>query len=253
MNKEKFFKFLTERIQVLEEKEKQDILNEYALHIDMKMAEGLTEEEAIQDFGDLQELVENILEAYHVNPEYCTPSKVQKKEWKKPNIEKVKEEGKETCVKAGGFLKQKMKSCKAGVVRVGRFFRDKFHKFKEKGKHLCSKKGEKDVQIKEKKEHQMIKHIGDRCKHLMLWIGRFCWNAFWIFVAMMNGILTAVALFLFAILIIWKVQGYPLTGMTLASFGIILMGGALTILALSFLKKGRNAKMRAKKVEVQYE
>ena len=52
-NKESFLKELQNGLAVLAESEQQDILAEYAQHIDMRIAGGLTEEEAIQDFGGL--------------------------------------------------------------------------------------------------------------------------------------------------------------------------------------------------------
>ena len=70
MNKESFLKELQGGLAVLAETEQQDILSEYAQHIDMRMASGLTEEEAIRDFGDIRQLTEEILAAYHVNPSY---------------------------------------------------------------------------------------------------------------------------------------------------------------------------------------
>ena len=68
MNKETFLQELRSHLQILEEREQQDILDEYAQHIDMKMQKGLSEEEAIRDFGSVRELAAEILEAYHVNP-----------------------------------------------------------------------------------------------------------------------------------------------------------------------------------------
>ena len=56
MNKESFLKELQSGLAVLAESEQQDILAEYAQHIDMRMASGLTEEEAIRDFGDIRQL-----------------------------------------------------------------------------------------------------------------------------------------------------------------------------------------------------
>ena len=47
-----------------------DILSEYEQHIDMKVKSGLSEEEAIADFGSLPELTAEILEAYHVRADY---------------------------------------------------------------------------------------------------------------------------------------------------------------------------------------
>ena len=69
-NKESFLKELQNGLAVLAESEQQDILAEYAQHIDMRIAGGLTEEEAIQDFGDIHQLTAEILAAYHVNPAY---------------------------------------------------------------------------------------------------------------------------------------------------------------------------------------
>ena len=68
MNKEKFLQELRGYLQVLEDQEQEDILEEYSQHIDMKLQKGLSEEEAIRDFGSMKELAAEILEAYHVKP-----------------------------------------------------------------------------------------------------------------------------------------------------------------------------------------
>ena len=72
MNKEMFLKELQDRLAVLEESERQDILAEYAQHIELRTAGGLTEEAAIQDFGDLDQLTAEILGAYHGIPPTAT-------------------------------------------------------------------------------------------------------------------------------------------------------------------------------------
>ena len=41
--------------------------DEYRTHIEMKVQEGKTEAEAIEDFGDIDELVNEILDAYKIN------------------------------------------------------------------------------------------------------------------------------------------------------------------------------------------
>lgn len=73
MSKEMFLGVLREHLKVLEDQEQQDILQEYAQHIDIKMQNGLSEEEAIRDFGPVKELAAEILEAYHVKPEFGEP------------------------------------------------------------------------------------------------------------------------------------------------------------------------------------
>lgn len=72
-NKDSFLKELQSRLSVLEEAEQQDILAEYAQHIDLRVAGGLTEEEAVQDFGDIDQLAGEILSAYHVKATYQAP------------------------------------------------------------------------------------------------------------------------------------------------------------------------------------
>ena len=70
MCKEEFFKVLTGYLEILDENEQKDILDEYSQHIELKMQNGMSEEEAIRDFGDLNQLAAEILEAYHVSPSY---------------------------------------------------------------------------------------------------------------------------------------------------------------------------------------
>lgn len=71
MDKRTFMKKLEQSLSVLQEDELKDILSEYEQHVDMKVKSGLTEEEAIADFGRLSELVAEILEAYHVRADYA--------------------------------------------------------------------------------------------------------------------------------------------------------------------------------------
>lgn len=70
MNKNEFLQELGAFLAILDGKEQQDILAEYSQHIDMKIANGLSEAETIKDFGDIRDLAGEILEAYHVNPDY---------------------------------------------------------------------------------------------------------------------------------------------------------------------------------------
>ena len=67
MNRQEFIDQLREYLKVLQDVEQEDILAEYSQHIEMKMKNGLSEEEAIRDFGQVKELAAEILEAYHVS------------------------------------------------------------------------------------------------------------------------------------------------------------------------------------------
>lgn len=67
MTKDEFLRLLDRKLDVINERERRDIIDEYRTHIEMKMKEGKTEEEAIADFGDIDELVDDILDAYKIN------------------------------------------------------------------------------------------------------------------------------------------------------------------------------------------
>ena len=66
MNKTEFLLALQKQISMLEDDEQKDIIDEYSQHIDMKVQNGMTEDEAIEEFGPLDQLVGEILGAYHV-------------------------------------------------------------------------------------------------------------------------------------------------------------------------------------------
>lgn len=70
MDKNTFMRELERSLSVLQESELRDILSEYEQHIDMKVKSGLSEEEAIADFGSIPELTAEILEAYHVRADF---------------------------------------------------------------------------------------------------------------------------------------------------------------------------------------
>lgn len=66
MDKMTFLVELQRSIAMLDDAEQKDIVDEYAQHIDMKVSGGMTEAEAIADFGDFDDLVREVLGAYHV-------------------------------------------------------------------------------------------------------------------------------------------------------------------------------------------
>lgn len=70
MNKEKFIKQLMKKLSILSDTEKNDIKLEYEDIIDQKIKHGKTEEEAVSEFGDINDLTDEILKAYKINPNY---------------------------------------------------------------------------------------------------------------------------------------------------------------------------------------
>lgn len=113
MNKETFLEELRGYLRILEDQEQEDILEEYAQHIDMKLQKGLSEEEAIRDFGPMRQLAAEILEAYHVKPEFDKKSSVRLPEFKGGGMA----EGGKLFRKMGAFLKDKSIACMSGISR----------------------------------------------------------------------------------------------------------------------------------------
>lgn len=74
MTKTEFLSLLEQRLMVLNDEERSDLLSEYQQHIEMKIQSGLSEEDAIADFGDPDALIRELLEAYHLNTSYSPES-----------------------------------------------------------------------------------------------------------------------------------------------------------------------------------
>lgn len=70
MTKLEFLTELERRLKGLDRRELEDILTEYAAHIDNKIADGFTEEQVIESFGDLDDLIADIQSAYRVDPDF---------------------------------------------------------------------------------------------------------------------------------------------------------------------------------------
>lgn len=68
MNKEQFVEYMNKKLAVIKEEERKDIIDEYCNHIDEKVGEGMSEEEVIAGFGDIDEMIKEILDAYNIDP-----------------------------------------------------------------------------------------------------------------------------------------------------------------------------------------
>jgi|GEM_PF-3303119 len=76
MSKKSFLEKLRKKLSILNKSEIEDIIDEYGSYIDEKVKKGKTEEESIQDFGNFDELVKEILSAYKINEDFDEEAKV---------------------------------------------------------------------------------------------------------------------------------------------------------------------------------
>ena len=78
MTKNDFLLKLKEKLEILDDEEIKDILSEYSTCIDEKMIEGLSEEDSVSDFGDIDKFANEILSAYKLKSNYVNKSKQTK-------------------------------------------------------------------------------------------------------------------------------------------------------------------------------
>ena len=242
MNKDEFLKGLRARISVLDSGEQEDILGEYAQHIDIRVAEGLTEEQAIQDFGDMDQLAEEILGAYHVDPAYA------KKAGKKIDTEaaiKEKTASAEEAIKSAG--KQAAESCSRAwdkvwgfFCRCGRGIRDGACRLYHRIKTLFHR--EPDEQGEKKERKKMNDTEGGRsfgavlkswCRKLgqfFLLCIRLCWNIALILCAVPIVAMMAFGIVALGVVGVLMAQGYPLLSIILVGLGGVICCGAVLVL-----------------------
>ena len=99
MLKSEFLELLNQKLSLINDKEREDIILEYGTYIDDKIASGVSEEEAVAGFGDVDELAKEILSAYKINTDSMDPlsSKADK------TIDKVYTKVEELFSKLGDF------------------------------------------------------------------------------------------------------------------------------------------------------
>lgn len=267
MDKKDFLEELNRHLLVLEDEEQQDILEEYSQHIDLKVESGLTEEEAIRDFGSIRELAAEILEAYHVKAEFSGEAK---RAAIKLQTEQLSQQGKkfgERIVRffkrLPGWLKSGFHTCAGAAGIIGRKITGLFRRpwewiggFLHRGEER-SQTAEDRRQIREEKRElrrtEAVKRPGflrsfgagavsavGSCTrgilHLCLWGIRWCWNLFMIFLALFGGVFALGTVFCFAVLLVWLLKGYPLTGITMILLGSFLCSGAFTVFCFSLIR-----------------
>lgn len=79
MTKQQFLKTLKEKLQILDETEVKKIVKKYEKQIKEQLEEGKSEAEAIASFGDINQLVKEILASYKISDSYQKPFKLE--EW----------------------------------------------------------------------------------------------------------------------------------------------------------------------------
>lgn len=271
MDKTGFLKELKRYLIVLNEGEQKDILDEYSQHIDMKMERGMSESEAIKDFGDIEELASEILEAYHVNPQYGAGKHVKFARKEEIPVADIAEKGRKFWSRIAGFFKKAWEKAAAGLAGLWKLVKKPFRYSKEVWESRREHKKLRAVSLPEPlaggqrkiRRKNMFGEISGMaaggfrnlfyaCFCLAAWCIRWMWNFAMIFAALIAGFMTLFALFGLGMLAVLLMQGYPLMGVTLGCLGGVLCLGALTAVALC-LCRFKTRRKEAGTVEAAYQ
>ena len=243
-SKEAFLKELQSGLAVLAESEQEDILAEYAQHIDLRMAGGLTEEEAIRDFGDIKQLTAEILSAYHVDPNFVRAGE-------KHHDFSVKQK-----MAPGGGLFQRLGRKLAGAFRrVAGALPALVRRLKQKAAAQAERRQARAQEKAQEQEVRIVEVVPvmaekkrpspGRGRRFFSGVGRFfrglgrglgwlvrlaawlAWNALLLFCAIPVVLTALAALIIFGFMLVWAVQGLPLAGLAIGFLGLFLFCAGL--------------------------
>lgn len=239
MNKKDYLKRLSRLLHMLKEDEIRDIISEYEQHIDMKIAEGMSEEDAVSAFGTVEELAAEILDAYHVKPDF-------KENKTKDVFEKVQTESKKVMKNAGeagkGFWGDLKKlgsdfvgKCKKGIKKTAEIFKKVilapfvFLKGVFKKKESFEDHSVERT-LKTKKENRLGKAILRLFKGILRFIKKLYYGS----LLLLFGSTGLVLILFFGFLLVLLILGYPIVGLTL-----IVLGTAMSVNAVAYYAGSR--------------
>ena len=227
MNKSEFLNELSRLLCVLQEEEVRDILEEYEQHINMKIQEGKTEQEVLADFGNVEELAEEILSAYHVKADFTEQNESSV-------YEMGRKEKKRIGTRAIEGVKNVMKHIRAFILVCFKTLWDIILKpFRFLKRLFRKEKVQKERQEKPKKG--FFAWIGAGIKGLWNWFVRMVFGCLFLSFGLAEIILLLAA----GILIVLMLLGYPVIGISLIVIGISMANFSIT--AICGIKMRRRA------------
>lgn len=260
MNKEEFITQLKQSISILDDQEQQYFVEEYTQHIDMKISQGMSEEEAVKEMGPVEELQKEILESYHVKInalENQNPTSVDYKKFFgkiKGQADKIYGKIASGCKKTASGIKKLLVTLKNICLKPfkGNQAKDVTKSDSENTGATVSVETVSVEASEERKRGGFFWAIGrlikgffrgikelvkgcfrgmiwltGKCFYLALWFMLIMWNAFCIGVGIIGIFFTAVFVFFMGLFLVMLLQGYPTAGFTLCSLGASVSAGSV--------------------------
>lgn len=248
MNKEEFITQLKQSISILDDQEQQYFVEEYTQHIDMKMSQGMSEEEAVKEIGSIEELSKEILESYHVRTDRAESRSVK-------NVDYGKFFGK-VRAQVDKIYEKIASGCKKLAVRVKNFFAR--HKRKE-GERMDAGQRPEEGQKRGTESGTAEKRgcgfwlgrmisgffhfcgtVIRKCFYIALWCLVALWNCFAVFCGLIGIFILILCVFMLGMFVVMLAQGYPFIGLTIATLGATIAVGALTVVCFALTQRKIN-------------
>lgn len=221
MKQEEYFKLLERRLSMIEDNERSDILNEYRQHIAMKLQDdGISEEDALADFGDVDDFADEILSAYHVRAGAGASDQTPQA------IHGLLPRLKTAAQAAWDGIRAFFCRCGRGISRfcsacgrgTGRFF----SRCREKAAALLRREP-KEKSPGQKTEGYGVWKTCRRCvASVVRSVLRWCRNGICGGACLLAASAGALLLVLFVACVVVALQGYPLIGTAILIFGMLL-------------------------------
>lgn len=253
MNKAEFIKELKDSIRILDDSEQQYFVEEYTQHIDMKMSQGMSEEEAVGEMGSIKELSREILESYHVKVD---GEKADAEPPKPPFLSEVKTQSDKLYGNIAKALRKAGQCIKAFFVKVD-----------EKQKEKKLEKAEAQKERKPFKERFLPANIGeDKSKfgigkaikillhaiayciktffYACVYVMIFLWNVCCFCIGLFFAACLAFLIFMIGLLFVMLTQGYPVIGMLVGALGAALCAGAVIVTCFIAVRSTHRVKVQ---------
>lgn len=256
MDKATFLVQLQKNIGMLDDDEQKDIIDEYSQHIDMKVSGGMTEAEAIEDFGDFNEFVRDVLNAYHVKAPFDQGDAVEAAATASPTAGDRLDDAVRGGAQAAG---RAVDATKRGARKMASAVTGAAGKFSDRAKEAVSQASaaraearaeaaasgvEADRDGSESRAAAasgtsrgmiaevggMARSFGGVCWNVAKTAARWCWNFAVACLMASGGFMALVSLFCLGLGVVFLVQGYPVAGLTIAAAGCSMAFAAISFL-----------------------
>ena len=260
MDKATFLVQLQKNIGMLDDGEQKDIIDEYSQHIDMKVSGGMTEAEAIEDFGDFNEFVREILSAYHVKAPFDQPDAV---EAKAAVAQPTAGDRLDDAVRAGSNAVGKAAAAtKSGAHKLGEAVSGAFGKAKDRARASAQRAQGSSASVSAPAAagasegldagaalggatgvasassiRAWLSKAWRVCLRVVKTCARWLWNVCVACCAAFCLILGLASLFCFGVFAVLLAQGYPMLGVTVAGAGASMMFGAAAFLLIKLIAR----------------